>query len=71
MIQSEREYERACDELRCLEERLATISRDQPASHKGLTRAGLRKLISRLHEELGVYEGTRESEAEGWTPQNA
>jgi hypothetical protein len=28
----------------------------------GLTKAGVRKMIARLHEEIGFYEGIREFE---------
>jgi hypothetical protein len=33
---------------------------DKPAARKGADQAGVRKMIAQLHEELGVYEGTRE-----------
>jgi hypothetical protein len=36
------------------------LQRDHPAPDKGLTKAGVRKMIARLHEELAVYEGSQE-----------
>jgi hypothetical protein len=55
------EYETAQTELRSLEDRLDEIQRDRPAGEKGFTKAGIRKLIARLHEELAVYEGSEEA----------
>ena len=66
MIANTVEYERAQDEIRSLEERLAAIQRNHPGHSKGFTKAGIRKLIARLHEELALYEGgeaSRDSDA--------
>lgn len=60
MINGMEEYDKACEELRYLEEWLARLLRDYPAPDKGLTKAGVRKMIARLHEELAVYEGSLE-----------
>ncbi len=60
MIADTTEYELAQAEIRELEERLARLQQEHPAS-KGLTKAGLHKLIARLHEELAVFEGTAET----------
>ena len=60
MINGTEEYEKARDELRYLEEWLSRLLRDHPAPEKGLTKAGIRKMIARLHEELAVYEGSQE-----------
>jgi len=60
MISSAHEYEMAKEELRELEERLARVEQEHPLPEKGYTKAGIRKLIARIHEELGVYEGSRE-----------
>lgn len=60
MINGADEYEKAQEELRYLEEWLARLLRDHPPPEKGLTKAGVRKMIARLHEELAVYEGTQE-----------
>jgi hypothetical protein len=61
MISSPAEYEKAREELRVLEERLARLQRDHPIGSKGFTKAGVRKMIARLHEELAVYEGSEEA----------
>jgi hypothetical protein len=61
MIASALEYQKAQDELRELEERLLRLQRAHPAGSKGFTKAGLRKMIARLHEELAVYEGSEEA----------
>jgi hypothetical protein len=61
MISSPAEYEKAREELRVLEERLARLQEAHPSGSKGFTKAGIRKLIARLHEELAVYEGSEEA----------
>ncbi len=61
MIGNADEYQKAQTELRDLEARLDRLQRDHPLGSKGLTKAGLRKLIARLHEELAVYEGSQEA----------
>jgi hypothetical protein len=60
MIASVQEYEKAKAELAHLEKWLERLQMENPLPQKGLTKAGVRKMIARLHEELGVYEGTRE-----------
>ncbi len=60
MISNAQEYEKAQDELRHLEGWLARLQREHPTPNKGLTKAGIRKMIARLHEELAVYEGSQE-----------
>jgi len=61
MIASTIEYEKAQEELRSLEERLDRLQRSNPVGSKGFTKAGIRKMIARLHEELAVFEGSEES----------
>ncbi|MBX3440976.1 MAG: hypothetical protein KF774_01125 [Planctomyces sp.] len=61
MISTLTEYERARDELRDLESRLGRLEQEYPIGKKGYTKAGVRKLIARLHEELAVYEGAEAS----------
>jgi hypothetical protein len=61
MISSRTEYERAREELRVLEERLKRLQQDHPIGSKGFTKAGIHKMIARLHEELAVYEGSEEA----------
>lgn len=61
MIASIAEYEKAQEELRTLEQRLSTLQQRHPIGSKGFTKAGIRKLIARLHEEMAVYEGSEEA----------
>jgi hypothetical protein len=61
MISNTTDYEKAQDELRALETRLGQLQQDHPLGSKGFTKAGVRKLIARLHEELAVYEGSAEA----------
>ena len=67
MITTQTEYEKAQTELRDLQDRLEVLQREYPIGEKGFTKAGIRKLIARLNEELGVYEGSAEA---GWSPYN-
>lgn len=60
MISTTDEYQKAQDELRHLEDWLSKLQREHPVPDKGLTKAGIRKMISRLHEELAIYEGGQE-----------
>jgi hypothetical protein len=60
MIRTVDEYQKAQQELRHLDGWLERLQKDNPAPKKGLTKAGIRKLIARLHEDLAVYEGSRE-----------
>ena len=61
MITNATEYERAEDELRDLQERLQRLQETHPLGAKGFTKAGIRKMIARLHEELALYEGSEEA----------
>jgi hypothetical protein len=61
MIANSTEYEKAQEEIRALEERLERLQRTNPIGSKGFTKAGIRKMIARLHEELAVYEGSEEA----------
>ena len=61
MIANVAEYQRAQEELATLEERLEQMRRDYPLGSKGFTKAGIRKMIARLQEELAVFEGSEES----------
>ena len=60
MIANLTEYQKAQEELRSLEDRLSGLQKTNGAG-KGFTKAGIRKMIARLHEELAVYEGSEES----------
>ena len=61
MIANNLEYEKAQGELRGLEARLARLQQTHPIGSKGFTKAGIRKMIARLHEEMAVYEGSEEA----------
>jgi hypothetical protein len=64
MITSPAEYEKACAELERLQAWLDRLRQQHPGREKGLTKAGIRKMIARLHEDLGIYEGGLETEHE-------
>ena len=61
MISNTTEYKKAQEEIRMLEERLERLQKTHPIGSKGFTKAGIHKLIARLHEELAVYEGSEEA----------
>ena len=61
MISSATEYQKAQDEIRMLEGRLQELQKNHPVGIKGFTKAGIRKMIARLHEELAIYEGSEEA----------
>jgi hypothetical protein len=61
MIATATEYEKAQEELRSLEERLSRLQQSNPVGSKGFTKAGIRKMIARLHEELAMFEGSEEA----------
>jgi len=61
MIGTPTEYQKAQEEIRALEERLERLQQTHPIGSKGFTKAGIRKMIARLHEELAVYEGSEEA----------
>ncbi len=61
MIATTTEYEKAQEELRSLEQRLIRLQQSNPVGSKGFTKAGIRKMIARLHEELALFEGSEEA----------
>jgi hypothetical protein len=61
LITTHIEYDKAQTELRDLQDRLEMLQREHPIGEKGFTKAGIRKLIARLNEELAVYEGSEEA----------
>jgi hypothetical protein len=61
MIANVAEYQKAQDEIRMLEERLQRLQEANPIGKKGFTKAGIRKMIARLHEELALFEGSEEA----------
>ena len=60
MITTVEQYQQVQKELHQLEERLHRLQQSHPLGAKGFTKAGIRKMIARLHEELAVYEGSQE-----------
>ncbi len=48
MIANDEQYQKAQEELTELEERLHSLQQTHPLGAKGLTKAGVRKLIARL-----------------------
>ena len=61
MIANATEYDKAREELRSLEQRLEELLKAHPVGSKGFTKAGVRKMIARLHEEMAVFEGSQEA----------
>ena len=61
MIASVMDYQKVQEELRILEERLVRLQQLHPVGSKGFTKAGIRKMIARLHEELAVFEGSEDA----------
>ena len=61
MIANHTEYQKAQEELHDLEQRLERVQQSDPVGVNGFTKAGIRKMIARLHEELAVFEGSEEA----------
>lgn len=61
MIANSVEYQKAQEELHSLENRLERLQESNPIGAKGFTKAGIRKMIARLHEELAIFEGSEEA----------
>jgi uncharacterized membrane protein len=61
MITNTLEYEKAEQELRDLQNRLERLQASHPIGSKGFTKAGIRKMVARLHEELALFEGSEEA----------
>ncbi|HET6880155.1 MAG TPA: hypothetical protein VFI31_08370 [Pirellulales bacterium] len=58
MIANATEYQKAQEEINSLEERLRSLQQTNPIGSKGFTKAGIRKMIARLHEELALFEAS-------------
>ena len=54
MIETPTEFVKATEELAYLEQWPARLRRDHGFGENAYTKAGVRKLIARLHEELAV-----------------
>ena len=61
MIANAVEYQKTQEDIRSLEARLERLQQTHPLGSKGFTKAGIRKMISRLHEALAEYEGSAEA----------
>jgi hypothetical protein len=61
MIANATEYQKAQEEIRALESRLEKLQQGHAIGSKGFTKAGIRKMIARLHEELAEFEGSEEA----------
>jgi hypothetical protein len=55
------EYEKAQEELQLLENRLEQLQQTNPVGSKGFTKAGIRRMIARIQEELALFEGSEEA----------
>ena len=58
MINNMAEYQKACEELDHFQKWLEKLLRSHPGRERGLTKAGVRKMIARLQEEIGYFEGS-------------
>lgn len=56
MISSETEYRKACEELDYLNDWLARLNSPEVADRESLTSASVRRMISRVQEEIAKYE---------------
>jgi prefoldin subunit 5 len=61
VITNAAESEKAHSDLRILEQRIADLERDHPVGEKGFTKAGVRKMIAKINEELAVFESREEA----------
>lgn len=61
MISNVAEYEKAQAGLSDLEARLKRLQKGHPLGSKGITKAGIHKMMARLHEELAIFEASEEA----------
>ena len=61
MISTASEYESVLQQLTELESRLSRLQSENEGGKKGYTKAGVRKMIARIHEELAVYEASSDA----------
>jgi hypothetical protein len=61
VIQNDDEYRKAQEEIDDLMSRLRELQLSTTIGAKGFTKAGIRKLIARIHEELALYESQAEA----------
>lgn len=55
VISNAAEYEKAHSDLRMLEQRIAELEQEHPGDDKAFAKAGVRKMIARLNEELTAF----------------
>lgn len=55
MIVNAAEYEKAHSDLRILEQRIADLEREHPIGEKGFTKAGVRKMIAKIDQEIAAF----------------
>ena len=61
MISNSAEYEKAHSDLWILEQRIADLEREHPIDEKGFTKAGVRKMIAKINEDLAAFESREEA----------
>ena len=61
MIVNAAEYEKAHSDLRILEQRIRELEQEHPGDDKAFTKAGVRKMIAKINEELAAFEGREEA----------
>jgi hypothetical protein len=61
LIENDEQYRRAEQEIEALMSRLKELQSTTAIGSKGFTKAGIRKLIARTHEELALYESQSEA----------
>lgn len=61
MISNAVEYEKTHRDLRILEQRIADLEREHPIGEKGFTKAGVRKMIAKINEDLASFESREET----------
>jgi hypothetical protein len=61
LIYNSDEYEKAHSDLRILEQRIADLEREHPIGEKGFTKAGVRKMIAKINEDLAAFESREEA----------
>ena len=60
MIESANQHAIASEQLIELNARLGKLQEESPGKLKGYTKAGIRKMIAKIHEDLAIYEATND-----------
>lgn len=61
MMANRTECQKSEEEIRLVEEGLRRLQQSHPVGSNGFTKAGIRKMIARLHEELALYEESEDA----------